>query len=293
VTQTFAEAYALTKGLPSGPQQFDDIGWWALAWARGYQVTNNSVYLNKSLELFNFIATNGWADDACGGGVWWGPTKVYKNAIPNELFLRQASELCALSHNASVLAWALLEWNWFSQCGMIASNHLINDGLNINSANRSSCSNNGGTTWTYNQGVVLGGLVSLAESSSDAYALELLTAADAIATAATTILVDSNGVLAEPCESSNNCDNDQEIFKGIFSRHLWYFASSPLTLRLLGQSTVQRYANFFQVNAAAATKLYGTGEWGLNWDSNTQRVFSAATQSAALDLLIAASSFSR
>jgi len=58
-------------------------------------------------------------------------------------------------NNQTYLQWAIKEWTWFESSGMINANHLINDGLDGN------CGNNGQTTWTYNQGVVLGGLVNL------------------------------------------------------------------------------------------------------------------------------------
>ena len=38
---------------------------------------------------------------------------------------------------------------------------LVNDGLTA------GCANNGGTTWTYNQGVILGGLAALHELTGD------------------------------------------------------------------------------------------------------------------------------
>lgn len=45
---------------------------------------------------------------------------------------------------------------------MINSESLINDGLT------SDCKNNGGLTWTYNQGVILGGLANLHKITNNA-----------------------------------------------------------------------------------------------------------------------------
>ena len=44
---------------------------------------------------------------------------------------------------------------------MIGPAGLVNDGLTAD------CANNGRTTWTYNQGVVIGGLAVLAEITAD------------------------------------------------------------------------------------------------------------------------------
>jgi len=93
---------------------------------------------------------------------------------------------------------------------MINADGLVNDGLTEN------CKNNGRTTWTYNQGVVLGGLADLYRLTGDR---SLLTAAGSLANAAMTKLTDVNGVLHEPCEAMH-CDVDQTQFKGIFVRNL-------------------------------------------------------------------------
>ena len=50
---------------------------------------------------------------------------------------------------------------------MINDDLLVNDGLNA-----STCGNNRDTTWTYNQGVLLGGLVALARATGDDTYLE-------------------------------------------------------------------------------------------------------------------------
>jgi len=145
--------------------------------------------------------------------LFWSRSRTYKNAIPNELFLLAAIRLHQRTPGdtgiGSFYYWATNEWAWFKASGMINSANLINDGLN-------GCANNGGTTWTYNQGVILGGLVNLYKvTGTPSY----LTEATAIATAAITSLVDANGVLVEPCESGG-CGGDGPQFKGIFVHYL-------------------------------------------------------------------------
>ena len=75
----------------------------------------------------------------------------------------------------SYFYWATNEWSWFKNSGMINAQNLINDGLTTN------CLNNGQTTWTYNQGVVLGGLTELYKTTGDT---NYLVAAETIANAA-------------------------------------------------------------------------------------------------------------
>jgi len=129
---------------------YDDEGWWGLTWVNAYDYTDNSTYLNMAKTIFADM-TGGW-DSTCGGGLWWSKDRTYKNAIPNELFLTLALRLHERTPNdSSYLNWATQEWTWFNGSGMINSANLINDGLT------SACTNNGQTTWTYNQGVILGG----------------------------------------------------------------------------------------------------------------------------------------
>jgi len=81
---------------------------------------------------------------------------ITRTPLPNELFLEVAASLAnrtAGKESAFYLAWADKEWAWFKGSGMINSENLINDGLN--STNPNACRNNGQTTWTYNQGVIL------------------------------------------------------------------------------------------------------------------------------------------
>ncbi len=192
---------------------YDDEGWWALAWIRAYDLTGESQYLDMAKTIFADLCT-GW-DDHCGGGIWWKKDRRYKNAVANELFLAVAIKLHQRTPGDggqdSYLNWALKEWGWFKSTGMINDQNLINDGLNRN------CENNRRTTWTYNQGVVLGGLTDLYKSTGNE---EFLKHAIRLADASTSTLVYSNGILREPCEPDRCGGADVPQFKGIFIRYL-------------------------------------------------------------------------
>ena len=194
---------------------YDDEGWWALAWIDAYDLTHQKQYLRTAESIFANM-TGGW-DSTCGGGIWWSKKRDYKNAIANELFLSVAAQLARHTghrQRRGYLDWATRESTWFQSSGMINADKLINDGLTIDPATH-SCRNNGKTTWTYNQGVILGGLVSLYDAGRSP---DLLPAAHRIATAAITRLTDANGILHDPCEPA--CGEDGVQFKGIFTRNL-------------------------------------------------------------------------
>ncbi len=178
----------------------DDEGWWALAWVDAYDLTKNKVYLATAESIFADMAEE-W-DVTCGGGIWWSKDRNYKNAIANELFLSRAAHLANRTSGAQrkqFLNWGNREWKWFDATGMINAKGLVNDGLAIprGEMGSSSCANNGRTTWTYNQGCILGGLVELAAASHDP---SLMLPTQKIATAAIAQLADANGILHDPCE---------------------------------------------------------------------------------------------
>jgi predicted alpha-1,6-mannanase (GH76 family) len=195
---------------------YDDEGWWANAWIRAYDLTGNASFLTMAKTIFVDLV-NGWdtTNTLCPGGVWWNKSHTYKNAIPNELFLLAAIRLHQRSPGdagpGSYFYWATNEWAWFKASGMINGQNLVNDGLN-------GCLNNGQTTWTYNQGVIIGALTDLYKDTGNTLYLNQATA---IADAATATLVDGSGILREPCETGD-CGGDGPQFKGIFLRYLAY-----------------------------------------------------------------------
>ncbi len=250
---------------------YDDEGWWALAWVDVYDLTKKPEYLAMAELIFGDM-TGGW-DGTCGGGIWWSKDRNYKNAIANELFLSVAAHLAARTADpakkAEYLSWAQREWAWFAQTGMINGEGLVNDGLDA------ACRNNRRTVWTYNQGVVLGGLAELSRVSGDK---GLIGSAQAIASAALGHLTDANGVLHDTCEPK--CGGDGVQFKGVFVRNL---------VALDGAAPDARYKAFVDVNARSVWKSaqgpgYQLGQvWTGPFDAGD-----AASQASALDALVGA-----
>jgi predicted alpha-1,6-mannanase (GH76 family) len=249
-------------------EYYDDMGWWALTWIHAYDWLGDERYLNTAKSIF-WHMTSGW-DETCGGGIWWRKDRQYKNAIANELFLQLAARLYNRTQEASYLDWATRTWDWFDQTGMINELNLVNDGLR-------DCENNRDITWTYNQGVILGGLVELYRATGDA---ALLQQAEAIADAAITLLIDDNGILREPCELAFNCGADGPQFKGIFMRNLGLLNTV---------SNKPAYTAFIELNANSiwTNARNDDNQLGLNWGRRFDRA-DAARQSSALDALLVA-----
>lgn len=251
---------------------YDDIGWYANAWLRAYDVTGDPKYLSEAKAIFGDL-TPAW-DGTCGGGLWWNTSRNYKNAITNELFLLAAARLHRRANNGtgpgSYYDWAQREWNWFKNSGMINAQKFVNDGLN------GACANNGGITWTYNQGVILGGLVELYRITGDrGYLLN----AEQIAEATTSGQVYSGGILREPCEISGNCNNDQLIFKGLFAQGLARLYNAD-------RGNKPQYGTFLTNNANSVwnTSRNASNGLGLRWVGPVGTP-NQATQAAATLLL--------
>jgi predicted alpha-1,6-mannanase (GH76 family) len=252
---------------------YDDEGWWALAWVRAYDLTHDHRYLDMATTIFADMK-GGW-DSTCGGGIWWSKDRTYKNAIANELFLETAIQLHQRTPGdagtGSFLDWASREWAWFDHAGLINSSNLVNDGL-------ANCHNNGGTPWTYNQGVLIGGLVDLSLASGDA---TLIDRANAIATASMTKLVDARGLLQEKCEPT--CNSDASQFKGILMRHLTQLHDQTGDVRL--QAFIAANADWIWNAARNSSNQIGQ-TWAGPFDTAD-----ATRQSSALDALNAAIPF--
>lgn len=148
------------------------------------------------------------------------------------------------------------------------SENLVNDGLD------STCPNNR-PTWTYNQGVLIGGLTTLSKLSGDPKPLE---AAQTIALSAIARLTDLDGVLHDPCEPAR-CGNDAPTFKGVFARN-------PAVLN--AAAPVPGFRAFLRRNAESIWKNRdANGLFGVVW-SGPSDLKTAATQVSTLDALVAA-----
>lgn len=274
LANTFTAAQNTSKGFLNN--YYDDDGWWALAWIDAYDLTKDPRYLEMARSIFTDMS-HGWDTTTCGGGIWWSKDKTYKNAIANELFLSVATHLANRStdpaQRASFEDWSRREWSWFKASGMINTDNLVNDGLN--SANPAACKNNGKTTWSYNQGVILGGLSEFSDFDRDP---ALLSEAKLIAGSAISHLTDSFGVLHDSCEPK--CGGDGPQFKGVFVRNL---------TALYTHDPEPSYKTFTETNASSIwNHNQGTNtSFGLIWSGPFDSA-DAARQSSALDTVISA-----
>jgi predicted alpha-1,6-mannanase (GH76 family) len=263
---------AWPMGYPEANGFYDDYAWWALAWVRAYDLTGVPAYRRKAEDIAQLIGAS-WNDD-CGGGVKWNAGQRVKNTITNALYLQLAAAL----HNRGAgggtwLTQAQNTWKWFHHGGgkvLLGDSGLVKDTLNVTDA---GCTVNDQRTWTYNQGVVIGGLAELYRATGNA---EYLSDATRVANAATTdSLMLSSGVLHYgPEEEGDGLWGDVKLrlpadgvaFKGIFVRNL----------RLLYDVSPNRaWADFLTRQSKSIVDLdrAGWAEFGFHWTGQIRLSF--------------------
>lgn len=249
---------------------YDDDLWWCLAWVTAYDVTQNPIYLHLAEDIFNAVATT-WGTNCGDGGVYWNYNRTYVNAITNELFFSSAAHLANRADNTTHYGdWAQWSLKWFLASGMINVNGTINDGLD------NECKNNNGAVWSYNQGVILGGLVEHKRRTGDEYWLDM---AIHIASSALEVLSDENGIIHDPCEIEKSCGADGTQFKGIFMRNLQ---------KLWSETRDQYLHDAINKNAHSIWHKARSGDvFGNNWAKAFEGPANASMQGSALDGLVA------
>lgn len=247
---------------------YDDEGWWALAWLRVFDITREARYLNTAIGLFNDMV----GYNAPCGGIWWNKRHQSNVAISNELFLAVAIQLATRSSNGSYyLGWALRQWEWFKNSGLIDGDFNIMDEIN-----KTTCEAQTQSIWTYTHGVIVGALVDIDTVIPHS---GLATTARRIASAGMEYFSDRRGILHEPCEP--DCGKDGPQFKGIFMRNMQ-------KLQLAKPEWAQ--ASFIERNANSIWKRDRNpidNSLGLSWSGPYQEA-TAATHSSAMNAVAAA-----
>lgn len=205
----------------------DDAGWLALLYLRYDLLHHSNQYYDVYKKVYDRL-TASWEkyQNYCGGGVSWkmDVTPPYINAITNELYFTLSAGMYLVNNDQKYLESALKEWQWFQQSGMINHAGLINDGLSI--IKQGQCQNNGQPTWSYNQGVVLGGLSYLYQAvkaqdpqKADGYLQAGIKIVDAVLA---DHMMNQDGILHEP---NKDLSQNDALFKGIFGYYLGIFIS--------------------------------------------------------------------
>ncbi|KAH7122299.1 glycosyl hydrolase [Dendryphion nanum] len=247
----------------------DDMGWWALAWIASFDLTGDKKYLDSAKDLYQDMQIN--TATQCGGLIKWNKDKKAITAISNELFLSIAAHLANRIPGDGGKPYrerAERQWQDFKKAGgFINGRKLVNDAIHAE-----DCTNNGDTTWTYNQGVILGGLAELTKATGNGeYGKRAIEIADSAMKNLAT-----NGILTEQVPS---LDQQGAQFKGAFVRGL---------AALNAQVPEARFATFLKNNAESAWTRGKQGELiGGQWQGGGGFI-GTTSQASGVDVLVAA-----
>lgn len=248
-----------------------------MAWIKVYDLTEDSRYLSAAEDIFGDLKTGLGA--TCGGQ-WWDKDHTSSNTINNALFLSVAASLANRVGNDKQAEYrdaATSQVDWLLSKGLDNSNNTFVDGLSLD-----DCSPEG-DVFTYNQGAMIGGLVEVNKLTGNSSYLDK---AAEIAQGAMDHLT-SDGILTE-LSIYPDADQTAAQFKGVFVRNL---------VSLQSARPNSDYIGFLQNNADALWAQdridagSNEGQLGSAWQGPVTSV-SAASQSSALDCLVAAAAVS-
>lgn len=288
VDETYRHGDIARTGVPVQTGYNDDALWWALAWIRAFDLTHEPRYLDAARKIVDGLGDQ--RASFCAGGLAWARTGIdpdlhpwtQVNSITNGLYLTATALLSTRvesSDRSSYLARATTTWDWFTTGAgraLLDPSGVINDHLDQYGGTCVLVDEN--RRWTYDQGMLISGLVALHRATGNG---ALLTSADRIAAAAThdgSVFV-QNGILNEP--SATTCPgpdcHDAETYKGVLVRGYRELVDT-------GRSKVAT-AEFLTRQAQSLRDT--ADEYGFRWQGPPRDDDhpNFATQTAALDAL--------
>ena len=196
----------------------DDLGWWALASARAYDITGESQYLTTAENLFNSVYA--YQDSTYGGGIWWQRNlQNQKNVASSAPAAEAAAMIYKDTGNTTYLTDAQGLYSWMKST--LQSNGHVYDHID----------GSGVAKWdfTYNFGAYIGAADALYTATNDS---TYLTDANAAGSWATTYLTNAGTLDYEGVDDAGG-------FKAVLIRDLAHLVSAH------GQT---QYLPFLQMN---------------------------------------------
>ncbi len=236
----------------------DDLGWWALASTRAYQLTNDTTYKDTAIQLFQDM-WNYW-DSTYGGGIWWkrDGTDPQKNMATNAPALETAVNLYTITGESAYLVKAEQIYNWI-ESRLVGSNGYVYDHIEGTGS---------GTVvawdFTYNFGTYAGASLAMYKVTQDpAYLSNAVNALDWVIDNMTL-----DGTLL------HEGVNDGGGFKMVFTRNM---------NKLIQEAGQTQYVSFLQHNATQAWnhRRMSGGIIGPDWTAPAPNTYIQSLTAAA------------
>ncbi|KAF5006824.1 hypothetical protein FDECE_6804 [Fusarium decemcellulare] len=208
----------------------DDQGFWAMAAmsAAEHKFTDppddEPQWVALVQAVFNEYVSR-WDTQHCSGGLrWqiftWNTGYDYKNAISNGCFFNVASRLARYTGNETYSKWAEKVWDWEEKLGLITDDYQVLDGAHFD---EKDCNITDSNQWSYNVGIHLhGAAVMYNITESDTWKGRV----DGLLQSVNKKFVKDDVIYEQFCETSKQCNQDQQNFKGFLAR--WLAATTQL-----------------------------------------------------------------
>ncbi|KAK3098040.1 hypothetical protein FSP39_015536 [Pinctada imbricata] len=236
ISDSYRDLYSLLEAYGPYPS-FDDMGWYAMAFIRIYEVTGDEEFLQAGIDIFNWCWKTGWdKSKTCEGGMFFDNLFNFKASITNVQMYFVAAKLHRIQNDTDSLHKLKKLENFIFENKMInSSTFLLIDSIDLN------CTYNGSSQgWTYESGILVAAFAEMYKlHKNETYLLM----ADKLAWS--TITYNSNGsdIFVEKNCEPDQCNEDQLMYKGIFVRNLRYFLDV-----LPDQSKAEKYWKWINDN---------------------------------------------
>ncbi|KAI0872890.1 glycoside hydrolase family 76 protein [Hypoxylon argillaceum] len=208
----------------------DDQGFWAMAAMSAAEnnfpnpPAGQPQWLALAQAVFNEYVDR-WDPATCGGGLRWQIFTFnngfnYKNSISNGCFFNIAARLARYTGNQTYSDWAEKVWDWMTEVQFIDADFNIYDGAGV----EDGCKTISRPQWTYNAGIYLHGAAVMFNVTDGGSVWEQRV--QGLMTRTVDHFFNDSIPIELPCEPANQCDIDQQSFKGYLMR--WMAGSSQL-----------------------------------------------------------------
>ncbi|TGJ81978.1 hypothetical protein E0Z10_g6796 [Xylaria hypoxylon] len=209
----------------------DDQGFWAMAAMSAAEnnfpnpPADQPQWLAVTQAVFNEYVGR-WDPDTCNGGLRWQIFTFnngfnYKNSISNGCFFNIAARLARYTGNQTYADWAEKVWDWMNEVKFIDDDFNIYDGAGV----EDGCKTISQAQWTYNAGIFLHGSAVMYNATGGSDIWEQRT--QGLMNRTIELFFNAEGIPTEhPCEPFNQCNIDQQSFKGYLIR--WMAASAQM-----------------------------------------------------------------
>jgi mannan endo-1,6-alpha-mannosidase len=135
-------------------------------------------YAAMSQAVFNLQADR-WDPDTCGGGLRWQIQTLsvgynYKNIASNGGFFQLAARLARYTGNSTYMDWAEKSWNWISNSVLYDPNTEVGTKIYDGTGTEQNCITANHAQYSYNYGILIGGLAYAYNHTADDKWLEPL-----------------------------------------------------------------------------------------------------------------------